>query len=142
MTPTTDVKIRLATSDDLLVLAEMNRQLIKDEGHSNSMSEPELLQRMESWLGGEYIAAILEDASAIVGYVVWRSEQHCIYIRQFFVQPEYRRKGVATRAIQLLKQAYWQRRVLRLEVLVNNRRGRSFWQSVGFKEYSVTMERK
>ena len=140
MTPTPEVKIRLATSGDLSVLAKMNHQLIKDEGHSSSMNEPELLERMESWLQGEYNAAIIEDASTIIGYALWRNEKQYLYIRQFFVGPGHRRKGVATKAIQLLKQAYWQGRVLRLEVLVNNRRGRSFWQSVGFKEYCVTME--
>lgn len=131
--------IHLATTKDVSLLAEMNCQLIKDEGHSNPMSRSELRDRMESWLQGGYSAALIEVESEIVGYALWRNDKRHLYLRQFFVQPECRQKHVGTMAIQLLKQDYWHNRLIRLEVLVNNHRGHSFWQSVGFEDYSSTM---
>jgi hypothetical protein len=47
---------RLADDQDIDLLAEWNHQLIRDEGHRNSMTVPELKQRMEGWLTGEYKA--------------------------------------------------------------------------------------
>ena len=48
---------RIATAADFAQLAEMNRQLIRDEGHRNAMSALELEHRMKNWLAGEYQAA-------------------------------------------------------------------------------------
>ena len=131
--------IRMATDKDLSLLADMNCQLIKDEGHSNPMSISELQDRMKSWLQGGYSAALIEVDSEIVGYALWRNDKRHLYIRQFFVQPECRHKHVGTIAIQSLKQNHWHNRLIRLEVLVNNQRGHSFWQSAGFEDYSLTM---
>jgi len=135
------MNIRLATIDDLSILAEMNYMLIKDEGHSNPMGLSELRERMDEWLQGEYVAAVIEKNSEVIGYSLWRSEkQQHIYVRQFFVAPGHRRKHVGKKAIQLLKTTYWKGMLLRLEVLVDNQRGRLFWKSVGFSEYCLTME--
>src|SRR5437870_9469274 len=43
---------RHATLDDCPLLAELNCQLIRDEGHRNRMTLPELEQRMRGWLAG------------------------------------------------------------------------------------------
>ena len=136
------MKIRLATNSDLSVLSEMNYQLIKDEGHSNPMAVPELLDRMKTWLQNEYTAAIIENGSTTIGYALWRIDDQYLYIRQFFIKSEHRRKHAGTIAIQLLKKEYWQGMLLRLEVLVSNQRGHSFWQSVGFEDYCITLEHK
>ena len=40
--------LRRATLADAALLAELNRQLIRDEGHRNSMSLAELETRMET----------------------------------------------------------------------------------------------
>jgi hypothetical protein len=44
---------RLAGSSDYAALAESNHQLIRDEGHRNPMTVPELEQRLKSWLACE-----------------------------------------------------------------------------------------
>ena len=41
---------RHARPDDVGVLAELNHQLIQDEGHRNQMTVPELKIRMTNWL--------------------------------------------------------------------------------------------
>jgi len=49
-----NIRYRRATLEDASVLAPMNAQLIRDEGHRNSMTVPQLSERMVLWLGGEY----------------------------------------------------------------------------------------
>ena len=44
------VASRVATVADLAALAEMNRQLIQDEGHPNPMTLPEFADRLRQWL--------------------------------------------------------------------------------------------
>jgi hypothetical protein len=40
---------RVATKRDCKILAELNWQLIADEGHRNPMSVPELEARLRDW---------------------------------------------------------------------------------------------
>lgn len=47
-----------ATIDDLLIIAEMNKQLIRDEGHRNGMDIAQLETRMRQWLVSEYEAVL------------------------------------------------------------------------------------
>jgi len=134
------MKVRLATEDDLSILAELNFQLIKDEGHSNPMSVKELKDRMACWLVSEYSAALFELNDEIIGYALWRKDTDFIYIRQFFISQSFRGKGNGKKAFELAKKHYWAQATLRLDVLVNNLQGLSFWRSVGFHDYCLTME--
>lgn len=132
---------RAATIDDSRVLAELNRQLILDEGHRNRMSVPELEQRMKGWLSGEYQAVLFEEQGNLVAYALFREGPDEIHLRQFFVLPEYRRRGVGRRAIQILRDDLWSgMKRLTLEVLVANTAAAAFWRAVGFSDYSLTLE--
>jgi len=93
------MEIHLAQNKDIQLLAEMNSQLIKDEGHSNPMSVGELKERMSNWLESEYTAALVKENAQVVGYALWRNENEYLYVRQFFVLPEHRRKGIGKKAI-------------------------------------------
>src|SRR5258708_5607059 len=84
---------RFAASTDMYLLGELNHQLIRDEGHRNRMSIPELVTRIEKWLAGEYRASIFEDDSGVLAYALYREEEDHLYLRQFFVQRHQRRKG-------------------------------------------------
>ena len=54
------MQYRFATLADVRFLAELNHQLIRDEGHRNSMDVDQLAHRMYGWLSsGEYRAVIL-----------------------------------------------------------------------------------
>ena len=57
--------LRSATLADATVLANLNQQLIQDEGHRNPMIAGELVERMRGWLAGEYAAVIAEEDGAI-----------------------------------------------------------------------------
>src|ERR1700742_351256 len=91
--PSPPMTFRIATSDDCLQLAELNQQLIQDEGHRNRMTAPELEQRMRDWLAGEYRAVIYEDGGEVIAYALYRERAEEIYLRQLFVVRHRRGQG-------------------------------------------------
>lgn len=132
---------RVATLDDCPRLAELNHQLIRDEGHRNPMTVPELEQRMRGWISGEYRAVIYEDGGEIVAYALFREQAEEIYLRQLFVVRYRRSQGIGRRAIEILRSQVWpETKRLTVEVLVANKRGVSFWRSVGYVDYALSLE--
>lgn len=106
------------------------------------MTVPQLAERMSEWLKGEYHAVLFELESRPVGYALYRFEPEYVYLRQLFVAPEMRRRGIASSALDWLRQNAWgDRPRVRIDVLIGNRSGIEFWRSVGFSDYCVTMER-
>ena len=135
------MKFRQAALADSTMLAELNQQLIRDEGHRNRMTLTELEARMQEWLDGEYEAQLFELDATIIRYALYRRDPNCVYIRQFFIRPEYRRQRHGQFALNWLTQRVWTDQRLRCEVLVENHAGIAFWRSVGFADYCITMER-
>lgn len=134
---------RLATLDDIAILAAMNHQLIRDEGHRNRLSIGELEERMRGWLEGDYQAVIFEDGGMAIGYALFKEEPEWWYLRQFFVVPSRRREGIGRQAIEWLLTNLWNdSKRIRLDVLVGNSIGIAFWRSLGFSDYCLTMERE
>jgi predicted acetyltransferase len=132
---------RCATLNDCALLAELNHQLIRDEGHRNPMTVPELEQRMKGWLASEYEAVIFEDGGGIVAYALYREQPEEIYLRQLFVVRNQRRKGIGRLAMELLRSKIWPKhKRLTVEVLVQNEAAIAFWRSAGYKDYSLTLE--
>jgi hypothetical protein len=68
------MNFRLATSGDCALLAELNHQLFRDEGHRNCMTVPALEQRMRSWLSSDYAAVIFGDPGEVVAYALYREQ--------------------------------------------------------------------
>ncbi len=133
---------RKAVEADTGLLAEMNRQLIQDEGHRNPMTVPELEHRMVDFLEGEYDAVIFRlDDNTPVAYALYRHDAESIYLRQFFVHRQYRRQGIGRQSMRLLLDDIWPRGCrITVEVLVKNTTGYQFWKSVGFEDYSIALE--
>lgn len=135
------MQFRLATLDDANRLAAMNQALIRDEGHRNPMSLAELEVRMAGWLAGEYRAAVFDDEAKPVGYALFRDEPDYVYLRQFYVTPERRRRRIGRSALEWLRGNVWgTARRLRVEVLIGNTAGIAFWRGVGFRDYCLTLE--
>jgi GNAT superfamily N-acetyltransferase len=133
--------IRFATVEDADALGALNSQLIRDEGHRNSMTVPQLVERMAGWLRGEYEAAVVEELGVIVGYALFRRDPDYVYLRQIFVRAENRRRGIGRSIIQWLVKNAWQAAPrVRIDVLVGNEAGLSFWKAMGFAEYCLTLE--
>lgn len=101
------MEYRLATPDDARVLATMNHDLIWAEGHRNRMTPPELERRMAGWLAGEYRAAVFKIGGQAVGYSLFRGAPEYVYLRQFYVRPDFRRRGVGRRALDWLRHHAW-----------------------------------
>jgi GNAT superfamily N-acetyltransferase len=121
----------------------MNAQLIRDEGHRNTMTVEQLAKRMSSWLAGEYQAYMFEVEEKPIGYALYRIEPEYVYLRQLLVQPEMRRRGIARRALEWLRQNAWGMRPrVRIDVLVGNQSGIDFWHAVGFADYCLVLERE
>lgn len=135
------MNFRRATSNDCGLLAELNHQLIRDEGHRNPMSVPELEQRMKEWLASEYAAVILEDGGAVAGYALFREEPKEIYLRQLFITRDRRRQGVGRQAVEILRSKIWPAgKRLTVEVLVHNTAAVAFWRAIGYQDYSLKLE--
>ena len=132
---------RRATLEDFTLLAELNHQLIRGEGHRNRMAVPELEQRMRGWLSSEYAAVVFEDGKQIVAYALYRKQAEEIYLRQLFVVRNRRRQGVGRQAIDILRSKIWPaNKRLTVEVLVHNTAAIAFWRAVGYKDYCLTLE--
>src|ERR671925_119330 len=92
---------RFATVADARFLAELNHQLIHDEGHRNPMNIDQLKHRMRGWLSsGEYRAVIFAQEDTPVAYALYREDADEIYLRQFFVVRTRRRHGIGRSAMQ------------------------------------------
>ena len=135
------ITFRRATLDDCALLAELNHQLIRDEGHRNKMTVPELEQRMENWLASEYTAVLFENAGEVVAYALYRERPEEIYLRQLFVVRHRRREGIGAEAVKILRSKIWAaNQRLTVEVLVQNEAAVAFWRAVGYQDYSLKPE--
>jgi len=135
------VNFRRATLNDCVLLAELNHELIRDEGHRNKMTVPELEQRMRGWLQSEYSAVIFEVGEEIVAYALYREQAEGIYLRQLFVIRTRRRQGIGRQAMEILLSRIWPRnKRLTVEVLVKNAAAVAFWRAMGYQDYCLTLE--
>lgn len=131
-----NIKINIASLDDVAVLAEMNIQLIEDEHHDNPMQLDSLVQRMKEFLLGEYNAYLFTEDESIIGYALVNKTKTPEYLRQFFIARDNRRSGRGKACFQLLL-AELKVSQLDVEVMVWNEGGYRFWKSLGFEERSV-----
>ena len=137
----TAVTFRPAILNDCPLLAELNHQLLRDEGHRNRMTVPELEQRMRDWLAGDYRAVVFEEGGEVVAYALFREQPDEIYLRQLFVVRNRRRQGLGRRAVELLRSRVWPRTTrLTVGALVANQSGVAFWRAMGYTDYSLTLE--
>jgi GNAT superfamily N-acetyltransferase len=133
--------LRRATVSDLELLGSLNHQLIEDEGHRSALSLSQLRERMRGWITVEYTAMLFEYKGEVVGYALYRDEPGLIYLRQFFVRRDRRRKNMGRKAFELLRKQIWPAsKRITVEVLIANDAAVGFWKAVGFKEYALTLE--
>lgn len=135
------MNFRRATLDDCGLLAKLNQELIRDEGHRNKMTVPELEQRMRGWLASEYAAVIFEEDEEVVAYALYRQPPDEIYLRQLFVARNRRRKGIGRNAVEILRSEVWPKNQrLTVDVLIHNTVAVAFWRAVGYKDYCLSLE--
>lgn len=131
---------RYCSEDDVVLLADWNHQLIRDEGARNPMTIEELAKRMQDWLSSEY-QAVLFSNSEPVAYALFRKDRSEIYLRQLFVRRDKRRTGIGHAAMEVLRREIWPSDIrLTVEVLCSNTDAARFWRSVGYRDYSIALE--
>ncbi len=84
------MEIVRAELTDAKVIAELNRCLIKDEQHPNSMDINQLTERMKKWLGNEYVCYLAKENGSIIAYCLYRHEGKYFYMRQLYVARKHR----------------------------------------------------
>ena len=132
---------RKATKRDCRILAELNHQLIDDEGHRNQMNVAELEERMKNWLDEAYEAALFDVGGEVAAYALYRAQTGEIYLRHFFVVRHRRRQGIGRQAMDLLRGRIWPKaQRLTVSVLTHNQAGVSFWRAMGYQDYCLTLE--
>ncbi len=132
---------RLATKRDCRLLAELNHQLIVDEGHRNQMSATELEARLKNWLDEAYEVALFEVGGEVAAYALYRVQTGEIYLRHFFVVRHRRRQGIGRQALALLRGHIWPRAErLTVSVLTHNQAALDFWRAMGYRDYCLTLE--
>src|SRR5262252_712524 len=135
------ITFRTATTEDCGLLAELNHQLIRDEGHRNPMTVPQLEGRMRGFIQEEYQAVLFEQGGEVIAYGLYRERQEEIYLRQLFVVRHRRRQGIGRQVIETLRLQVWPKtKRLTVEVLVANQAAVAFWRAVGYVDYALTLE--
>jgi GNAT superfamily N-acetyltransferase len=123
------------------LLAELNHQLIRAEGHRNPMTVPQLDQRMRGFIEGEYRTIVFERYGEIVTYALYREAREEIYLRQLFVVRDRRRQGIGRQAMEILRSQIWPKnKRLTVEVLAANTAVLAFWRAVGYVDHAPTLE--
>jgi ribosomal protein S18 acetylase RimI-like enzyme len=133
--------LRFAQPSDADELAPLNFQLIRDEGHRNPMTVPQLAVRMRGWLETDYRALVQVDKGKIIAYALYRESEQEIYLRHLFVCVDFRRRGIGRTMMNYLIHTVWPKeKRLTVEVLVNNLPALAFWRSIGYHDYSLELE--
>lgn len=142
------LQFRMADEQDLDELTAMNRALIRDEQSRNPLGDDALRLRMSGFLREGWQVAVLELDGQIVGYALFqeRTDEYdtalkYVYLRQYFVRLEFRRKGLGREGVRLLREcAFPAGAEVAIDVLELNRTGRAFWEGIGFKPHLTHMK--
>lgn len=145
-----DFTLRAATLDDVALLAAMNHQLILDEGSQNTMTPEELEARMRDWLSTDRKAVLVVRGDEVIGYLLYRvlrdeyfPYKDSLYVRQYFIAPSYRRRGIGQIAFERITQEHFPADyAVMLDVLETNPEGKAFWLKLGFQVYNTTLRRQ
>ena len=141
--------LRRAREPDLAALAELNKQLLEDEGNLVDVSVDALIARHREWMQtGEWSQDVLDVDGTVVGYIVHmpnpfplHPDRPELFLRQFCVDRDRRGAGLGRAGFAL----FMRYRVapggrVTLDVLESNRIGQAFWESVGCRPFFRRME--
>lgn len=111
------------------------------------MTIAELTERMRHFMTSGWNAELMLEGDNIIGYALYQfrrddydPDRQDVYLRQFYIAPDHRGKGYGKTAIQRLRAERFGYEVnIVIDVLSTNPRGKSFWDSIGFQDYCVTM---
>jgi len=126
--------IRLGTPADLAAASSVYRRAsLSNEGdRDNLLAHPEYLV-----LGPEGLAEgrthVAEQDGAVVGFATWAEADGTVDLEDLFVDPDYRRRGIASELVRRIAEVLRARGVQRLEVTANPH-AMEFYRSAGFTD--------
>ena len=129
--------IRLGTSADLAAAANVYRRasLSNAGDRDNLLAHPEYLI-----LGPEGLAEgrthVAEEDGLLVGFATWAESAGTMELEDLFVDPGYRRRGIATALVSRIAKVLRARGLKRLEVTANPH-ALGFYRAAGFVDYGV-----
>ena len=70
-------------------------------------------------------------------------DQQVVYVRQFYIEREHRRRGLGRAAFHPLMQTRFPKgHAVTLDVVATNPAGQHFWLKLGFAPYFIAMKRQ
>ena len=129
--------IRLGTSADLAAAADVYRgaSLSNAGDRDNLLAHPEYLI-----LGPEGLAEgrthVAEEDGLLAGFATWAETAATVELEDLFVDPGYRRRGIAAALVSRIADALRARGIERLEVTANPH-ALGFYRAVGFVDCGV-----
>jgi len=133
---------------DIIQIAVWNVELHEDEG-SVPMSVVQATERIKAWLAtGRFHGMVILLDKVEVGYLLYeepaasadqRDSVESIYLRQFYIARESRRKGLGTEAFRFFLREIGEKRVT-LDVKATNPNGQRFWESLGFVQQEIAYQ--
>ena len=124
--------IRLGTSADLAAAAGVYRRasLSNPGDRDNLLAQPEYLI-----LGPEGLAEgrthVAEEDGTVVGFATWAEAVGTVELEDLFVDPDYRRRGIAAALVNRIAEVLRARGAERLEVTANPH-ALDFYRAAGF----------
>ena len=119
----------------------MNKHLIEDEGSDNPMNVEELEDRMRGFLSSDYNAYFFVEDEITIGYALIKHTSSPLYLRQFYICREYRRKHYGKQAFYMLLD-FLNTNEIDVDVLTDNEIGLKFWRNLGFNARYISMRYK
>jgi GNAT superfamily N-acetyltransferase len=141
--------IRPLVPADIPQVARWNTELHEDEG-TTPMSNDAAENRLRRWLEtGRFQAVVFVVEDKEIGYLLYelrpvhddQRSSESVYLRQFFISRDSRRRGLGTAAINtFLREIIPSTARLVLEVKTSNPAGHQFWLNLGFESVSTFYE--
>jgi ribosomal protein S18 acetylase RimI-like enzyme len=129
--------IRLGTSADLAAASSVYRRasLSNADDRDNLLAHPEYLILGPAGLAGGRTHVAEQDGS-VVGFATWAETAGAIELEDLFVDPGYRRRGIATALVSRIAEVVRARGAERLEVTANPH-ALGFYRAVGFADGGI-----
>ena len=135
------MQIKECSRDDVALLAVLNQELIEDEKAETDLNLNQLRERMEGFLHSGYRAFLFGVAGKTVGYALCDMSRAPLYLRQFYICRDERRKGYGRQAFQALL-CWLGIHEVDIDVYAWNTTGRAFWKALGFETRCHAMRYK
>ncbi len=142
------LETRAATVEDAATITHHRRRMFVDAGRLDSPVLDVMAQNFEPWVksmiaGGKYLGWLTQDEGRVVagaGLLLLDWPPHPLdphstqrgYLLNVYVEPEYRRKRLASKLIELAL-AEARRRKIRVVALHSTEEGRPLYESTGFR---------